>query len=435
MENEERYIGKLHIRHMWVSALIGIAVGIVVSAYRMGIQLANNKAVEIYAYLLKHPVYIAGLIAAIIISGIIIGKIVIAVPESKGSGIPQFEARVLSEIDMRSKKVIPARFVAGFLSGLFGASLGREGPSIQLGSSIGDLISEKFSETPRDKRLYISAGAAAGLAVAFSAPLSGISLVIEEVHKKLTKELILVVAMAAIIGDIISKYFFGLTPVLGFVDLPVMKLQEMPWLLPLGIAAGMLGSLVNRLLLQSSAMYGKIKPEFKVMLALTLAALFGFFLPQVLGGGGNLVKLSETASPAIILLIVLLVSKIIFTTLSFGSGIPGGIFMPILSMGALLGAIYMNVFSRIGMNPKIVSLVCICSMAGLMAASVKSPITSVLLMTEMTGTLVNLVPVAMVAFISYFVSDLLNIDPVYDVLYERIVEKEEEKKAEAGKMA
>ncbi|MEG0240225.1 ClC family H(+)/Cl(-) exchange transporter [Anaerorhabdus sp.] len=401
--------------------LVGLFAGLTVALYRLGIEFATEKSLEIYSFLKMNPIYIVGWLILIICVGLFIAYLIKISPESKGSGIPQVEGVLLFGQKMKSIIIIPVRFLAGIISAFFGASLGREGPSIQIGACGGEIIANKLSNNKLEENYLITAGASAGLSAAFNAPLSGIIFSLEEVHRSFSPNILIAATTAALTADIVSKTIFGLKPVLSYVDVPQLPISQYLWLLPLGVLSGIFGVIVHRLLLGSGNVYEKIPAMFRPMVALLIALPFGLFLPQVLGGGQNLVQLSETAQMSIGLLLIVLVCKILFTTTSFGSGIPGGIFMPILSIGALLGSLVAQLGVNFGLSSEMVSVFCICSMAGVMAGSVKAPITSILLMAEMTGSLVHLLPVAAVAFIALLTSDLLKTTPIYEVLLERLL--------------
>ncbi|NLG24244.1 MAG: ClC family H(+)/Cl(-) exchange transporter, partial [Clostridiales bacterium] len=119
-------------------------------------------------------------------------------------------------------------------------------------------------------------------------------------------------------------------------------------------------------------------------------------------------------------LLLLLAVKLLFTCVSFGSGVPGGIFLPILSVGALAGGLLGAGAQRLGLPQAYIAVFSVCAMAGALAGSVKAPVTSILLMAEMTGSLVHMLPVALAAFVALFVSDLLKVAPIYEVLLERV---------------
>jgi hypothetical protein len=162
------------------------------------------------------------------------------------------------------------------------------------------------------------------------------------------------------------------------------------------------------------------------VVALLLTLPCGIFLPQVLGGGANLINIAENVNSGIVMLMIFILIKLVFTCTSFGSGIPGGIFMPILSVGALAGSILGLACTHIGLPVAYIADFAVCGMAGALSASVKAPITSILLTAEMTGFLVHLLPVAACSFIALFVSDALKVTPIYETLLERIIESNEQ---------
>lgn len=156
------------------------------------------------------------------------------------------------------------------------------------------------------------------------------------------------------------------------------------------------------------------------LIAIALALPIGIWLPDVLGGGSNLIAMAEHARVGLGMLCVLFVAKVLFTSTSFGSGAPGGIFMPILAVGSLAGGICGETLHQFGNLPSdSVAIFSVCVMTGTLAASVKTPITSILLAVEMSGTLTHMLPVAAVAFIALLVSDLLRTKPIYGELLER----------------
>lgn len=143
------------------------------------------------------------------------------------------------------------------------------------------------------------------------------------------------------------------------------------------------------------------------MIAIAIALPVGIWLPDVLGGGSNLIDTAEHARVGLGMLCLLFVAKMLFTSTSFGSGAPGGIFMPILAVGSLAGGICGEVLHRFGDLPSdAVAVFAVCVMTARSAASVKTPITSILLAVEMSGTLTHMLPVAAVAFVALLVSDL-----------------------------
>ncbi|RHJ33745.1 ClC family H(+)/Cl(-) exchange transporter [Bifidobacterium longum] len=216
-------------------------------------------------------------------------------------------------------------------------------------------------------------------------------------------------AVAAVAAALAIAWMVVKEPMAGGSGIPqtngvVICGLKMRWqtILPVRFVGGLLG-----------ALFGLSGP---------IALPVGIWLPDVLGGGSNLIDTAEHARVGLGMLCLLFVAKMLFTSTSFGSGAPGGIFMPILAVGSLAGGICGEVLHRIGDLPSdAVAVFAACVMTGTLAASVKTPITSILLAVEMSGTLTHMLPVAAVAFIALLVSDLLRTKPIYGELLERYV--------------
>lgn len=407
-------------RVKWRTALKGILSGLVAGAlvalFRWCMEFGTDQAVRLYSLLREHPWAIAVWLPGAAAVGLIIARLIRYEPMASGSGIPQVEGMVVRGLRIKSFSVLAVRFAAGILSSFFGLSLGREGPCIQIGAAGSQAVAKKTSDNKIEENYLITAGAAAGLSAAFSAPLSGIVFALEEVHRSFSGLLLLTATTASLTSDIVATFVFGLQPILNFTQTPQLPENLYFWLLPLGVASGVFGSLMNKSLLGLTALYRKLPVKIRPMTALFIALLFGLFLPQVLGGGRDLIQSAETVKTGVMLLTLLLAGKLLFTCTSFGSGIPGGIFLPILSVGALAGSIFGLIAVRLGLPSEYISDFAVCGMAGALSSSVKAPVTSILLTTEMTGSLVHLFPVAACAFIALFVSDLLKVSPIYEEL-------------------
>lgn len=408
--------------------LCGIAAGVLVVLYRLGIQYGLVFAHWMYGQMHRHWWLLIPWAVAVVAVGLLNAWMVKREPMASGSGIPQTSGVVINGLSMKWQTILPVRFVGGLLGGLFGLSLGREGPSIQIGACGAQFVSHRLATKHRNdlqEHVMVTAGAAAGLSAAFSAPLSGMMFALEGVHRSFSPVILIGATAASLTADFVSKTALGLTPVLDFIHMPQLSLTHYWWMIPLGIVAGLLGSLTNRALLGFQTLYGYVPDRWRCVIALALALPIGLWLPEVLGGGSKLIELSELAQTSAIMLLVLLIAKLLFTCTSFGSGMPGGIFMPILAVGALGGGLC-GVLARDlgGISGQTVPLFAVCVMAGTLASAVKTPITSILLTVEMTGTLVHMLPVAATAFIGLLVSDLLKTKPIYGALLERYLKQQ-----------
>ncbi len=405
--------------------LSGFIAGLLVVLYRLGIESGTKTAIKLYDFLRNNPIMIFPWLILISFIALFISWLIKIEPMATGSGIPQVEGILLYGMKMKWYTILFVRFTAGIITSFLGVSLGREGPSIQIGASGSQAIAQKISKNKLEENYLITGGAAAGLSAAFNAPLSGIVFALEEVHRSFSPLILIAATTASLTADIVSKYFFGLKPVLDFITIPQLPQKYYLWLVPVGLISGFIGSLTNKVLLKFQVGYDYVPKVIRPFIALMIALPCGLFIPQVLGGGQNLVRIAETGTSPIDVIIVFLVIKLIFTCICFGSGIPGGIFMPILSIGALSGCTIGLLASRVGLPSEYISIFTVCAMAGALSGSVKAPITSILLTAEMTGSLVHILPVAACSFIALLLSDVLKVTPIYEALIERITNHNE----------
>lgn len=251
--------------------VIGLVSGLLVVVYRLGIEYGTDASRWIYARIRETPWLIAPWAVAAVAAALAIAWMVVKEPMAGGSGIPQTNGVVICGLKMRWQTILPVRFVGGLLGALFGLSLGREGPSIQIGASGAQCVSHRLRGHRREdmqEHYLVTAGAAAGLSAAFSAPLSGMMFALEGVHRSFSPAILMGATAASLTADFVSKYCFGLRPVLDFGDIGQLSLEEYVWLIPLGLVAGLVGSLMNRSLLGFQTLYGKLPAWSRPMIAI-----------------------------------------------------------------------------------------------------------------------------------------------------------------------
>ena len=406
------------------SLLVGLLGGILVSAYRIGVDEGVGAARMLYGFAGTEPLALAGIVCAAVLAGLVIWKLITWEPMASGSGIPQTEGVLSLVLKMRWWSILVVRFLGGLLGALFGLSLGREGPCVQIGACAGQAVKEISKKGGLEESCLTTAGAAAGLSAAFSAPLSGIVFSLEEVHRSFSPFLLISAATGAMVSAAVAGIVFGLHPVLFFSEIAEIDLVSYVWMIPLGLACGLLGALLNRMLLGAQRLYGHLPGWAGPVIALLLAIPVGMLVPQVMGGGADLIGFAETERAGFATLLVLLVIKLLFTCTSFGSGTPGGIFMPTLAVGALGGAAFCATLSALGLvDSAYMAEFAVCGMAGTFAGCVKTPLTGIMLSVEMTGSLSFMLPVAITAFTALFVADALRTNPVYNSLLDRYIDK------------
>lgn len=411
------------------SIIVGLIAGLLIVVYRFALEKILNFILYIYEILKLKPYLIPIWLVVLIFIGFIVGKITKFEPMASGSGIPQIEGVLLRKLKMTWWRVVIAKFIGGVFAIGAGLSLGREGPSVQLGAAVGQGFSKTFKRVKLEEKFLITSGASAGLAAAFNAPLAGVMFALEEVHKNFSPFILLSTLAAALSADYVSSGFFGLKPVLNFKSLTALPLGFYPYVVVLGAIIGLLGILFNTSLIKSQNLYSKIKfipKEYLIIIPLVISLGLGLILPQVLGGGHELIlSLLLNKNYPLIFLVVLLLVKFLFTMVSYGSGAPGGIFLPLLSIGALIGAIYgLSVVYLFKLDNSYINSFIVLAMAGYFTAIVRAPITGIILITEMTGSFNHLLSLAIISITAYLVADLLGSKPIYESLLERILEKQ-----------
>lgn len=403
--------------------VIGVVSGLVVVAFRLLLEQADIFLKWVIGYEKAHPWFIPVWFLILIAAGIVTACLLRWEPLISGSGIPQVEGEIEGQIEQKWWRVLLGKCAGGILSIGCGLSLGREGPSIQLGAMAAKGVSRLQKRGKTEEKFLMTCGASAGLAAAFNAPIAGVLFSLEEVHKHFSPEILLSSMAASITADFVSRNVFGLHPVFDFQVNNMIPLASYGHVLLLGILLGFFGVLYNVCLAKSQDLYKKISNQFvKLVIPFLLAGVFALLYPSVLGGGHTLVETMASGEMVLGTLCLLFVLKFGFSMLSFGSGAPGGIFLPLLVMGAVVGGAYVSLIGTVSssLNGLIGNFI-ILGMAGFFSAIVRAPITGIILICEMTGSFSHLLALSLVALLAYIVPDLLGIPPVYDMLLERLL--------------
>lgn len=409
---------------------VGSIVGLVIALFRIMIVKAD-QARQMAVHLVKvKPIYAFAVLLVLILIAWILDKLIRFEPDISGSGIPQIEGELKGLEDQNWRKVLIAKFAGCVLAIGGGLALGREGPSIQLGGMIGKGFARRKNALLTEERMLMSCGAGAGLAAAFGAPLAGVLFALEELHKNFSAEALVSTMAASAVADYIAVNIIGLRPVFDF-DVEHRIPLRLYWaVVLLGVILGILGVLYNKLLDKMQDFFDRFDSKsISIGIMLMISFLMMFIYPTVLGSGNDLVKVISDGKFTLIALAILLVAKLFFSTGSFGTGTPGGIFLPLLVIGAITGGLYSTFLSTaFGVEEYYIKGFVIIAMAGFFSAIVRAPITGVILITEMTGNFMTLLSLVAASLVAYVVADLLGGEPVYDQLMHR----RQRKKVESG---
>ena len=330
-------------RHILLKALlVGLVAGLLASAFRELLQWSELHRI---AWLQRLPP-LGGLAFALglgaVGGGIGLWLVRRFAPEAAGSGIPHLKSVVLGESTLSWRRVLPTKFFAGLASIGGGLALGREGPTIQMGGATGLMVSDwlRVKTGEGERKALISAGSGAGLAAAFNAPLAGVIFVLEELQGNFTPVVFVAAFLASVVADVVCRVLTGETPVFSLHELPAPTLRALPVALILGVACGLGGVLFNRCLLKSLDLFDRLKkwPPFAVgALAGIGVGLASWIYPGIAGSGAALAEHAVLGEIAVKWLLLLLAARFLLTMWSYGSGAAGGIFAPLLVIGALGG--------------------------------------------------------------------------------------------------
>lgn len=414
------------IRYITKGIVVGVLVGFLVSLFRLGVEIIFKNTILLYKFFHSEPLWLIPWIVISIISAIIIGLLVKSDPDIKGSGIPQVEGQVQGIVHVEWWSVLWKKFIGGLLAIGFGLFLGREGPSIQLGASVGSGVSKLTKGGETEEKILLSSGAGAGLAAAFNAPIAGLMFVLEEVHHNFSPLVAITTFTSAIVANFVSLNIFGLTPILNIGAVTSLPLKYYSYLPLLGILLGFGGWIYNKILLNILPKFYQLFPfipeHFNSVIPLLLVIPIGYFLPEIMGGGHGIIMQLPNWNLSLSLLVGLFIFRFIFSMISYGASLPGGIFLPILSLGAIIGALFAQLMVYyFNMEAQYVTHFILFAMAGYFTAIGKAPVTAILLVTEMVGGFNQLMPLAVVSLIAYVIADFLEVKPIYESLLEKIL--------------
>ncbi len=357
-----------------------------------------------------------------------------------GSGVPQIKGMLQGVASMyKPLRLIFLKFAAVIFGIGAGLSLGRAGISVQFGACVGNFFSKK-SHIEGD--ILLTAGAGAGLAAVFNAPLAGVIFCIEELHKKFTPEVLVATLTASVTASAVAELVFGVRPIFETITaqpLTVPEILKVPTLgmfaslsaaplkiflcfVTLGIFLGILGAIFTKSMLFSLDCYDRLKifgvKRFLVPMLLILP--LGITLPQILGCGNVLVDELLSGDFNSGMVTILFLGKWLFTLVCFGTGAAGGVFLPLLTVGALGGKIFAEVGISLGyFSADLTTLLIVFGMAAFFAAVVKAPVTGCLLIMEITGQFSYLLTLTIVSGAAYMAADFCGGEPIFSALMNR----------------
>ena len=340
---------------------------------------------------------------------------------AKGSGIPDVEAVLRDEQAPPPLILIPVKFLGGVLAMGAGLALGREGPTVQMGAVIGHFLATTFRCNRDDIKALLAAGAGAGLATAFSAPVAGAVFVLEELVRRFDARITVATLCGSGSAIAVARLLLGNGPDFQLAPQPYSGFGTVPIFLFLGASAGLIGVGYCRLLLGVITAFEHLgswlSTELRAAAVGAAVASLAWFGPGLVGGGDEITQRTLVGGDNIMVVGVILLVRFGLGPLSYGVAVPGGLFAPMLVVGAQTGLIEGTLFCRwfpyLSERPVAFAVV---GMAAFFTAVVRAPVTGIVLVTEMTGCFTLLLPMLLACFAAMTIPMLLGSPPIYDSL-------------------
>ncbi|MFO0840978.1 MAG: H(+)/Cl(-) exchange transporter ClcA [Gemmataceae bacterium] len=404
------------VQHLRLVA-VGLLTGVAAVAFRQALEWADGSRPWLMSRVGEGPLALA-VSVALSVFAVVAAALLVArhCPEASGSGIPDAKALARHPRPIRWARLLAVKFSSGVLGIGGGLALGREGPTVQMGAAVGEMVGGMSGVTPGERRQLIILGAGAGLAGAFNAPLAGAMFVCEELGEDFKPPTALAALLTTFGSDLVSRALTGQYPQLGTYPATPPALGLLPAFLLLGWLGGVLGVMFNQALLaaiRASHVVQRRLGTWVWPLAIgAIIGVLGWLDPRWVGGGDGLFTELRSNPMELGRALFLFGLRFLLTVGSYATGAAGGLFAPLLVMGALLGS-----GAAHGLAADRNALV-IVGMAALFTGCVRTPLTGVLLMVEMAGAFALTIPLLGACLLAKLTADALGDQPIYDALLE-----------------
>ncbi len=415
------------IRILSASVLGGLLIGLVGGGFRYLLITSDVLRGELIGWAHRWPHFGWLVPVAVGAAGAWLARLLVlkVAPTAEGSGVQRVEAVFSGEIEPASARVVPVKFFGGLLAMGSGLALGREGPTVQMGASFGQWFSRFLIKDDEDRRVVDAASAGAGLAVAFNAPIGGSIFVFEELTSSFTPWLLIATLAAASVAVWLMRLMLG--NVLDFTVpqvSPTENWDKWPFL-ALGALLGAAGALYNAVIMGLLRVSDKMRKLSSLQRAAIIGGAVGavaWFLPAMVGGGDSLTQSILSNQFAVGSLTTIFLVRFALGPWSYAAGAPGGLFAPTLLLGASSGALFAGLINQFFPHQGVSAVACaIVGMGALFSATVRAPLTGIVLTVEMTGRADLTLGLLGASLVAMVVAMLLQSEPIYDSLKRRML--------------
>jgi chloride channel protein, CIC family len=409
-----------------VSLIVGGASGLLGTLFRVSLERADElRDVFVTWARSEHAIGLVIVLlaasASTALAAWLVGRFA---PEASGSGIPQVEALLNGDLPPVRLSLIPVKFVGGVLAIGAGLALGREGPTVHMGASIAHVLGKSFRRNSHDCMVLMAAGAGAGLATAFDAPIAGAVFVLEELTRRFETRTAVAALGASASAIAVARLMHGGGAEFQLAAQPFPGFGTLPAHLLLGMVAGLLGTAYCRAILWVLVVSDRLAGWPTTARAAVVGAAVGmlaWYAPNMVGGGDLITQRALANAGAFSSIALLFLVRFGLGAVSYAAGTPGGLFAPMLVLGAQSGLVFGRIciywFPSTAAYPSASVAV---AMAAFFTAVVRAPITGIVLVTEMTGSFTLLLPMLAACFTAMIVPIMLGCPPIYDSLARRL---------------
>ena len=411
------------LKFIGAAALVGLATGLMAASFRILLEELSHLRDLLLEWsqgsILGLLVVVLVCSAAVTVAAALVHRVE---PHAEGSGISRVEAVVAGRIEPGRRRILPVKYFGGLLAMGSGLALGREGPSVQMGGSIGIWVSRMLGLTRYDLRVLVAAGAAAGLATAFNAPIAGGVFVLEELVRRFDPRTTLATLLASGAGFTSAQLLLTNEREFDIAAIGDPTLMQAPIVVAVGLVTGLLGVVYNRFVMFGLRLADASTWPVEVRAALigAMIGLVGWISPSIIGSGHNLAQDALLGQGTVLAACGIVVIRMVLGIISYAAATPGGMFAPMLVLGSqaglAVGLVGYSLAPDVAPEPAAFALI---GMAAFFTATVRAPVTGVVLATELTGSTAVLPPMLGACAVAMLVAHVLKAEPIYDLLTKR----------------
>jgi CIC family chloride channel protein len=402
-----------------LAAIVGLAGGFGAIGFRYLIDFFQTVSYGSAGNLLElarsTPWYLRVCIPAL--GGLVVGPVVYFLArEAKGHGVPEVMEAVTLRSGIIRKRVVFIKCIVSAVCIGTGGSVGREGPIVQIGSAIGSSIGQVLRVSADRIRTLVGCGAAAGIAATFNAPIAGSMFALEIILGDFGLATFSPIVISSVAATAVSRHFLGDAPAFIVPAYQLISAWELPLYVILGLFCALVAVAFTTALYRTEDIFDKLRmPEhLKAVLGGLILGVMGLLFPHILGVGYPAIDLSLMQKLSWWVLFLLVVFKILSTSVTLGSGGSGGIFAPSLFLGAMAGGFFgtavHHIFPEVTASPGAYSIV---GMGAVVSGTTHGPLSAILILFEMTGDYKIILPLMIACIVGCLASGQILKDSIY----------------------